>query len=87
MLVEALLVLTAAVLFFLWYSGLFSRIEVSVGPGPIEHDGPLTIAYKYHTGSYWQVGGAFHALLLLVDDQCPTLGIYYDDPKVLMTSS
>ncbi len=66
----------------LWYSGLFTKINVKVGSGPMDIDGDMIIAYKFGTGAYINVGSAFQSLYDIVPKSTPTIGFYYDHPLV-----
>jgi len=62
---------------YLSYSGLFHSVTVATCETKY---GPLTFAYKTHTGPYKNVGEIFTESFCVVPDR-EQLGIYYDDPE------
>ena len=71
------LLLVAALIAVLVYSGLFQRVDVGAGRPPI---GKVVIAYKFARGPYKDVGPLFSKVSKIApNNKC--LGIYYDDPQ------
>jgi hypothetical protein len=66
----------------LWYSGLFTSINVKVASGPMDTEGDMIVAYKFGTGAYKNVGPSFKSLYDIVPKSTPTVGFYYDNPHV-----
>ena len=58
------------------YSGLFTHIEVSAGPPPIEN---ARVLYKSGVGSYKNTGPIFTEVTSIAPRK-KSFGIYYDDP-------
>jgi len=75
MVVGVLLFLT--IFIYLVFSGLLYSVTVSTSDTKY---GPITFAYKTHTGPYKNVGEIFTESFCLVPDR-EQLGIYYDDPE------
>ena len=69
--------LVLTVFFYLVYSGLLYTVTVSTSDTKY---GPITFAYKTHTGPYKNVGEFFTESFCLVPER-EQLGIYYDDPE------
>ncbi len=63
---------------YLFYSGLFTRVEVRTSEAPF---GPLVIAYKARTGPYRTAGELYTESYCLLPNR-QQVGIYYDDPQV-----
>ncbi|KAK3103326.1 hypothetical protein FSP39_018508, partial [Pinctada imbricata] len=72
------LLLTLAALFYV--SGIFHRVEIGTGKPPI---GRVVIAYKFTKGPYKEAGHMFTELMKYTPNGYKTLGIYYDDPKLV----
>ena len=62
---------------YLVYSGILHTVMVSTSDTKY---GPITFAYKTHTGPYKNVGEFFTESFCLVPER-EQLGIYYDDPE------
>ena len=75
--VVTVLLLVATVFLYLVFSGLLHSVTVSTSDTKY---GPVTFAYKTHTGPYKNVGEIFTESFCLVPDR-EQLGIYYDDPE------
>ncbi|KAJ8046306.1 hypothetical protein HOLleu_04934 [Holothuria leucospilota] len=71
--------LLLTILTLLWYTGVFSTVDVSSGKPPY---GAMQIAYKYATGPYKECGPLFTELHNLVPD-LKLCGVYYDDPNMV----
>ena len=80
------LILFVALLLFLtlfalvYVSGVFHNVEVGTGKPPIEQ---VIIAYKFAKGPYRESGQLFTEIAPFLEPEQRTLGIYYDDPKVV----
>ena len=75
-----LLLLCLTIIALLYVSGIVSPIDVGAGTPPI---GKATIAYKFGRGPYKNAGNLFNDVTKYAPEfKC--LGIYYDDPKVVM---
>ncbi|XP_062584794.1 testis-expressed protein 264 homolog [Saccostrea cucullata] len=72
------LILTFLALLLL--SGLFETIDVKTGKPPL---GEAVIAYKFCRGPYKECGPVFTEVCGLTPQGYKTIGIYYDDPKVV----
>lgn len=78
LLVVALLVcLVLTIAGFLLYSGLLSEVTIKTGPPPIKN---VTIAYKFHEGSYKDCGPAYTESCS-IGPKLSSIGVFYDDPK------
>lgn len=62
---------------FLLYSGLLSEVTIKTGPPPIKN---VTIAYKFHEGSYKDCGPAYTESCS-IGPKLSSIGVFYDDPK------
>ena len=71
------MMLVLTVFLYLVSSGLFSSVTVSTCDTKY---GPITFAYKTHTGPYKNVGDIFTESYIVAPDR-EQLGIYYDDPE------
>ena len=69
--------LFSTIFIYLVFSGLLYSVTVSTSDTKY---GPITFAYKTHTGPYKNVGEIFTESFCLVPDR-EQLGIYYDDPE------
>ena len=88
MLLEIAFAAVVVVLFAsLVYSGLLARVEIRANDGPLKDEGnAIEILYKYHRKSYWRVCTAASELATLIGGDKSTIGIYYDDPRVVKPS-
>ena len=75
--VSLAVILVVTVFFYLVYSGLLHTIIVSTSDTKY---GPITFAYKTHTGPYKDVGEFFTESFCCAPER-EQLGIYYDDPE------
>ena len=75
--VSLAVILVLTVFLYLVYSGILHTVVVSTSDTKY---GPITFAYKTHTGHYRNVGEFFTESFCLVPDR-EQLGIYYDDPE------
>lgn len=72
-------VFSAAVLFYLYVSGLFQKVYIRCD---IPRFGTVCFAYKFYKGSYSDVGVYFKEIKKLSSNtKTNMMGIYYDDPE------
>ena len=69
----------SAIFFYLVYSGMFARIDVTMEKKHLLNT-PRVVAYKVYTGSYMERFGNF-SRLRKVAPYSDTIGIYYDNPQ------
>ena len=72
--------LFATIFGLLYASGLFHHVEIGTGKPPI---GQVVIAYKFMKGPYKDCGQLFTEVCSRIKPEQKSLGIYYDDPKVV----
>ncbi len=76
-----ILVLVAALVGFLGYSGMFTKIVITE-----KKIGPFTVAYEEHIGPYSKVGDVMNKVTETLEKEfsmkCDRgIGLYYDDPE------
>lgn len=72
--------LFATIFGLLYASGIFHHVEIGTGKPPI---GQVVIAYKFMKGPYKDCGQLFTEVCSRIKPEQKSLGIYYDDPKVV----
>ncbi|KAM6169368.1 testis-expressed protein 264 [Rhynchocyon petersi] len=73
------LLLLLTLLAFIGYSGLLAEVTVSAGSPPI---GNITMAYKFHKGSYGKTGHLFNESCS-VSPKLRSVAVYYDNPRMV----
>ncbi|XP_049632661.1 testis-expressed protein 264 [Suncus etruscus] len=74
-----LLLLLLTLLAFMGYSGLLAEVRVSAGSPPIHN---VTVAYKYHKGSYGETGPLFTESCSIAP-KLRSIAVYYDNPHMV----
>ncbi|CAO2633684.1 Testis-expressed protein 264 homolog [Lemmus lemmus] len=70
------LLLLLTLLAFAGYSGLLTGVTVSAGSPPIHN---ITVAYKFHVGSYGDIGQLFTESCS-ISPKLRSIAVYYDNP-------
>lgn len=78
-----LLLLLLTLLAFMGYSGLLAEVRVSAGSPPIHN---VTVAYKYHKGSYGETGPLFTESCSIAP-KLRSIAVYYDNPHMVSNLS
>uniref|UniRef100_A0A1A8V404 Testis expressed 264 n=1 Tax=Nothobranchius furzeri TaxID=105023 RepID=A0A1A8V404_NOTFU len=77
LIIVLLVCLAVTVGWLLVYSGLLSDVVVKTGPPPVRN---VTVAYKFHEGSYKDCGAAFTESCS-IGPKLRSIGVFYDDLK------
>ncbi|XP_006892329.1 PREDICTED: testis-expressed sequence 264 protein isoform X2 [Elephantulus edwardii] len=72
------LLLLLTLLAFIGYSGLLAEVAVNAGSPPIRN---VTVAYKFHKGSYSKTGHLFTESCSL-SPKLRSIAVYYDNPRM-----
>lgn len=80
--VLAVAIVLALFLVALLHAGFFTDLRIRTST-PLSC--PKRVAYKFHTGSYKQCGGAFRRVMSLAPT-LKTFGVYYDDPRKVQST-
>ncbi|CAO2633683.1 Testis-expressed protein 264 homolog [Lemmus lemmus] len=73
------LLLLLTLLAFAGYSGLLTGVTVSAGSPPIHN---ITVAYKFHVGSYGDIGQLFTESCS-ISPKLRSIAVYYDNPHTV----